>query len=572
MKRVGLVTAALVAAVAVWGWSLPSRRVTLATPWSDGSVRGLLHVHSQLSDGRGSADDIAVAAARAGLQFVVLTDHGDGTRRPEAPAYRAGVLVIDGVEVSTRGGHYVAIALPQSPYPLAGDAADVVEDVRRMGGFGIVAHPDSPKAELRWTEWSAPFDAVELINPDTSWRIHASQGGLAGKWLLWRSLLAYPARPVEAIAQLLTDTDTLRDQWSTATAARKVVALAGADAHAKVSLVDAEPGNNRYSVPIPSYESSFASLSVHVRLDQPFSGEAPADAERLIQGLRSGAVFVAVDGWASPAAFEYWATEGALRAEQGGSLAAKAPVSLHVRNNAPDGYRTIVWKDHKRLEERTEREFELPVGSAPAVYSIEVRRDGRGGPPWVISNPVYVGERDAHGVGTAGTQPTANRTARLLFDGRSTRGWSQEGDSSSAAALGIAKLVAGDAIHLRYGLAGGAAVGQFVAAAVDTPEGVDDASGVRFRVHASADMRFALQVRADGPEAAPERWERSVFITPNDSEHFVRFADMTPVGAMRSTRAPLSKVRSVLFVVDTTNTKPGASGQIWLSEVRLVRE
>ena len=370
----------------------------------------------------------------------------------------------------------------------------------------------------------------------------------------------------------LTDTDTLRDQWSTATAARKVVALAGADAHAKVSLVDAEPGNNRYSVPIPSYESSFASLSVHVRLDQPFSGEAPADAERLIQGLRSGAVFVAVDGWASPAAFEYWATEGALRAEQGGSLAAKAPVSLHVRNNAPDGYRTIVWKDHKRLEERTEREFELPVGSAPAVYSIEVRRDGRGGPPWVISNPVYVGERDAHGVGTDGTQPTANRTARLLFDGRSTRGWSQEGDSSSAAALGIAKLVAGDAIHLRYGLAGGAAVGQFVAAAVDTPEGVDDASGVRFRVHASADMRFALQVRADGPEAAPERWERSVFITPNDSEHFVRFADMTPVGAMHSTRAPLSKVRSVLFVVDTTNTKPGATGQIWLSEVRLVRE
>ncbi|MEQ1911873.1 MAG: PHP domain-containing protein, partial [Vicinamibacterales bacterium] len=196
MKRVGLLTAALVAAVAVWWWSLPLERVTLATPWSDGTVRGLLHVHSQLSDGRGSADDIAAAAARAGLQFVVLTDHGDGTRRPDAPAYRAGVLVIDGVEISTRGGHYVAVGLPQSPYPLAGDPADVVEDVRRMGGFGIVAHPDSPKPELRWTDWSAPFDAVELINPDTSWRVRASRGDLAGKWLLGRSLLAYPARPV----------------------------------------------------------------------------------------------------------------------------------------------------------------------------------------------------------------------------------------------------------------------------------------------------------------------------------------------------------------------------------------
>ena len=106
---------------------------------------------------------------------------------------------------------------------------------------------DLPKAELRWTDWSAPFDAVEMINPDTSWRVRASQGGLAGTWLLWRSLVAYPARPVEAIAQLLTDTDALREQWIATTTTRKVVALAGADAHAKVSLVDAEPGNNRYS-------------------------------------------------------------------------------------------------------------------------------------------------------------------------------------------------------------------------------------------------------------------------------------------------------------------------------------
>ena len=33
-------------------------------------------------------------------------------------------------------------------------------------GFGIVAHPDSPKRELSWREWAAPFDAIELVNPD----------------------------------------------------------------------------------------------------------------------------------------------------------------------------------------------------------------------------------------------------------------------------------------------------------------------------------------------------------------------------------------------------------------------
>ena len=569
MKRVGVLTAALVAAVAMWGWSLPSRRVALMSDWDDGTARGLLHVHSRLSDGRGSADDIAAAAARAGLRFVVLTDHGDGTRRPDAPTYRAGVLVIDGVEISTRGGHYVAVGLPQSPYPLGGDPADVVEDVHRLGGYGIVAHPDSPKTELRWSDWSAPFDAVEMINPDTSWRVHASHGGVGGKWLLFRSLLAYPVRPAETMAQLLTDTDALREKWIATTTERKVVALAGADAHAKLSLLDAEPGDNRYSVPFPSYESSLASLSVHVQLQTPFTGDAPRDAASLIEGLRSGAAFVAVDGWASPARFEFWATAGTGRVAQGGSLQAGAPASLHVRSNAPEGYRTSVWKDHDRLAERAERQFELPVGSGTGVYSVEVRRDKPGGPAWIISNPIYVGERTGD---HKNAQPVAMRTARSLFDGRSFQFWSRESDSSSAAAIDVVALVAGPAVHLRYGLAGGSAVGQSAVATVDTPEGVDGTSGIAFRVHADSDMRIAVQVRAEVPGSALERWEHSVFVTPNETERTVRFADMTPVGSTHAPRAPLSGVRSVLFVVDTTNTKPGASGQIWLRDVRLIRE
>lgn len=569
MKRVGLMTAALVAAVVVWWVSLPATRLALETPWSDGTVRGLLHVHSRVSDGQGSADDIAAAAARAGLQFIVLTDHGDGTRKPDPPAYRSGVLVIDGVEISTRGGHYVALGLPQSPYPLAGDPADVVEDVRRMGGFGIVAHPDSPKTELRWTDWSAPFDAVEMINPDTSWRVRASREGLGGKWLLWRSLLAYPVRPVEAIAQLLTDTDGLRDQWAATTEKRKVVALAGADAHAKVSLVDADPGDNRYSVPIPSYASSFASLSVHVKLSAPFSADAGADAERLLRGIRSGTAFVAVDGWAAPAAFEYWASNGSTRVDQGGSLSADAATTLHVRSNAPDGYRTVVWKDRVRLTERSEREFELPIGPNAGAYSVEVRRGEARGPAWIISNPVYVGDRPAP---DAATSSVPAKTVQSLFDGRTMQGWSHEGDPSSAVALDISSLLAGAAIHLRYGLAGGAAVGQFVAAAVSVPAGAPDASAIAFRIRSSSDMRVAVQVRADVPGVEPERWERSAFVTSTESDHVVRLADMTPVGPTHSPRAPLPAIRTLLFVVDTTNTKPGTSGQIWLSDVRLVRD
>src|SRR5438477_4237261 len=84
--------------------SLPRPRARL-TAESDGTVPGILHIHTSRSDGRSGPDRIAEEAARAGLAFIVFTDHGDGTRAPDPPTYRRGVLCLDGVEVSTTGGH-----------------------------------------------------------------------------------------------------------------------------------------------------------------------------------------------------------------------------------------------------------------------------------------------------------------------------------------------------------------------------------------------------------------------------------------------------------------------------------
>ena len=181
MKRILLATAALVAAVVVFVLILlPPSPIVLDTSWNDGSIAGLLHIHTNRSDGQSSPDEIAAAAARVGLKFLVFTDHDDATREPDPPTYRSGVLCLDGVEISTTGGHYVALDMGASPYPLAGEPRDVVEDVRRLGGFGIAAHPDSPKPELKWREWTAPFDGLEMVNPDTSWRQWMQERG-------WRS-------------------------------------------------------------------------------------------------------------------------------------------------------------------------------------------------------------------------------------------------------------------------------------------------------------------------------------------------------------------------------------------------
>src|SRR5260370_35382411 len=83
--------------------------------------------------------------------------------------------------------------MPRAPYPLGGGAESVVEDVHRLGGFGIAAHPDSPKPALRWTNTTAPIDGIEWLNADSEWR-GETRGRLVGAGI------AYVFRPAPALA------------------------------------------------------------------------------------------------------------------------------------------------------------------------------------------------------------------------------------------------------------------------------------------------------------------------------------------------------------------------------------
>jgi len=272
-----------VAALILFALLPPGTRRTGSPPAT--TVRGAFHIHSNRSDGSGSVEAIAAAAARAGLQFIILTDHGDGTRTPDAPAYRSGVLTIDGVELNTTGGHYAAIGLPASPYPIAGTPADVIEDVHRLGGFGFAAHPGSPRPSLAWQGWDAPIDGLEWINGDSEWRDEP-------RIPIARALLTYLLRAPQSMATLLDRPERVLRQWDELAATRPIVALAGIDAHARLGFRQrTDPDAAPIHVPLPGYESSFRTFSNHVALDAPLSGQADADAGRVIDAIRNGRVY-----------------------------------------------------------------------------------------------------------------------------------------------------------------------------------------------------------------------------------------------------------------------------------------
>jgi PHP domain len=566
LKKVLLLTAALVAAVFLCvRTTLPATRLRLAKA-DDGTVAGLLHIHTNRSDGLGSPDEVAAAAARAGLKFIVFTDHGDATRTPDPPQYRAGVLCLDGVEISTNGGHYIAIDMPASPYPLGGEAADVVEDVKRLGGFGIAAHPDSPKTQLRWSDWTAPIDGVEVLNLDTSWRMIAAQSGMAGKRRLLTALLDYPFRPSEVLTSLIQPPAML-PQWAAIAAQRTVVILAGADAHAKLPLRNTDPQPNGFALSIPGYEPSFRVMSLHARADKPLSNDATTDAALIAGAIRKGHLYTAIDGVAAPPFFSFTARNASGTAEAGEVLSAADGISLHVQSNAPPGSTTVVHDGVTTLSAAADtQDLTVHGPSRPGVFWVEIISQ-TGTPPitWIRSNPIYVR-------GPAATSPPIalpSIGARLaLFDGTTVDQWRTEHDPNSVGAVELATAPnASPELRHRFGLAGGDPVGQVTALVRDLPNGVAGFDRIALALRAERPMRISLQVR----DTTADRWQRSLYVDTSPQERIVALDDLIPVGVTHVPLPARDAIRALMLVIDTTNTKPETSGRIWLQKAELQR-
>jgi hypothetical protein len=124
-------------------------------------------------------------------------------------------------------------------------------------------------------------------------------------------------------------------------------------------------------------------------------------------------------------------------------------------------------------------------------------------------------------------------------------------------------------LRLRYGLSGGPDIGQFAATSVATTGGVAAYDRISFTIRAEHSMRVSVQLRAAIEGGEPERWNRSIYVEPQDVRRTIMFSDMVPLGQTSTTAVPAAAVRDVLFVVDTVNTAPGASGRVWLRDVRL---
>ncbi len=233
--------------VYLWATPLPGGRLHR-------EVRGVYHVHTTRSDGRATLGEVAAAAARDGLDFVVVTDHNVA---PLPAQRRQGVLLVYGDEESTPWGHRVVLS----------GSRDYV----------FWAHPGNRR--VPWTDWSAPADGIEVSSADDMWR-----DALRPPWA--RLLLAaadYPAAPIEATYRLEEREAGILERYDALTAERRrrLSALCAIDAHG-----------------LPPYPVAFQTIQLHLPHLKLGGATAADDARALADALARGDFYCGLDGFA----------------------------------------------------------------------------------------------------------------------------------------------------------------------------------------------------------------------------------------------------------------------------------
>ncbi|MFN7977963.1 MAG: hypothetical protein U0P30_07490 [Vicinamibacterales bacterium] len=560
MRRFVVVVVLLVAAVAAvgaWrarGLPVPIGSSGAAPPVVEGvrEVRVAYPVHTSRSDGTGTPASIAAAAAEAGLDAVILTDHGDGTRATDPPRRIGAVLVVDAAEISTWGGHYVALGARPSPYALGGDPASVVEDVARLGGVGIAAHPGSAKDALKWRAWDAPFDGIEWLNADTEWRDRPRD--------LWSAMLTYPWASTSTIVSLLNRPRFELSRWDRASARRAVVGLAAHDAHARLGLSGVgEPYDGAVALRVPGYAAMFRAFSNTVRVPAAWGRDAATDATALVDAIRAGRTYAVVTGFGDVSLRRFSATSGARTAAMGEWLAPDGPVQVDVDLDVPPSAFTSLICAGTRVAGSSGGRLTWRGDTAPGACRVESARSADADTmPWVITNPIYIrAERE-----TGGPRPLAT-AGPVLPVPRSgdAAAWSIEA-APGASASATADPAQPRRVVARWQL--GPASSTFAALVLPTPADFATYDRLVLRAAANRPMRVWVQLRS--PKNGGRRWGRSVFLDATPQAITLPLSSFLPMDGDGPQQVPLVDITTLLLVADTTNARPGDAGVVTFDE------
>jgi len=337
-------------------------------------ICGVTHVHTIYSDGTAGIEALTRTARSLGLDFVVITDHMTPRGRQDGwQGIHDGVHVVVGYEHEDHQGrhHYLVMGV-DSVVGEQGSPQVYVDEVRRRGGIGFIAHPFERRSSFKslppypWVDWSVEgYDGIEIWNQMSEW-VEGLRTWLSVVRLMYpRRFLAGP--PGELLAK-----------WDELNRRRFVAGIGGVDAHTRALRW----GPFRYTLfPL---KVELKGIRTHLHVPHGFRSLPSGDAERcMLQALRDGRGFVSNcrRGDARGARFRFTDAAGRTawpgRREEPVSLPGVLSADMPLRGEV----RLIC--DGAECMRRIGRHVEFPVDS-PGVYRIEAHRQGHA---WIYTNP-----------------------------------------------------------------------------------------------------------------------------------------------------------------------------------------
>lgn len=342
---------------------------------------GNIHVHSTLSDGTGTYDEIADKAAAAGLDFICLNDHDYMMQslNLDQEGFFGKIPLLIGLEIGNRNNHYMAFDLKEMVKSEGLSPQEIIDQVKRQGGIGFLAHPFEKgmpfheKSEtFRWNDLSVTgYTGICIWNFSSRWKERVKSIFHALFLIRFRTqMLKGPSR------ETMSFYDELCQH-------RRVVAVGGSDAHDPVFKWWC------FNVrPLP-YEYIFKAINIHLFLKKKIFKDFIAAKEDIYNAMREGRLFIANDDIypASGFKFTYISDDGSdlNMGEQG----AFYPGNLIVESPAKGEIRLL--KDGELIKRVRGTEAVFPVNEK-GVYRVEVYRRIAffGWRPWIFTNPIYL--------------------------------------------------------------------------------------------------------------------------------------------------------------------------------------
>ncbi|MBN1906451.1 MAG: CehA/McbA family metallohydrolase [Deltaproteobacteria bacterium] len=345
---------------------------------------GNIHVHSSLSDGRGSYTEIAEKASRNGIDFICFNDHSHMNKRfslEEEGLYgtKPFALLI-GAEIGKDSHHYLAYDIKTLPDCEEASPQEVIDSVNEQGGFGFMAHPfekGMPFMEksvaYRWHDLSVTgFTGICIWNFSSRWkeRVKSIFHGLFHLCFKVQALKG-PSR------------ETL-NYWDELCQKRKVVAVGGSDAHGTVFKLWF------LRATFLSYGFLLNTINIHIFLKKRFYKDFNAAKTDIYEAMKAGRLFIANDRLAPARGFKCYllsddgsdllmGEEDTFRSE--GNLLVELPSKGEIRviRNGETVYRQRGMEAVYSVKEK-------------GVYRVEVYRyvSVFGWRPWIFTNPVYL--------------------------------------------------------------------------------------------------------------------------------------------------------------------------------------